>query len=159
MPSSTKIAHKLYNRHLEQLKTDNPDGFKNLYNEEKKGESKEIRDRFHKNIEINQAKRKAFYKDKHEHLTQKANAKMGAVIEGNEDYKNLLQNVKDKAEMMINKRKVVKKGMNPEQEEYAEFSKRGKEEKEAKKAEMKKNIANEKKADEFAIKKAKEKQI
>ena len=84
---------------------------------------------------------------------------MGAMIEGNEDYKNLLQNVKDKSEMMINKRKVVKKGMNREQEAYAEFSKRGKEEKNAEKAEMKKEVAQEKIADEFALKKAKEKQM
>jgi hypothetical protein len=153
----TKIEHKLYHRNLEQLKTDNPDGFKNLYNEEKKGESKEIRDMFHKNIEINKAKRKAFYKDKHEHYTKTANAKMGAVIEGNEDYKNLLQNVKNKTETIQDKYKVVKKGMNTAQEDYAEFSKRGKENKVA--AKKAKEVAQEKIADEFASKKTKERQM
>lgn len=155
----TRIEQKIYNRHLDQLKSTNPNGFNNLYNEQNEGESKHIRDRFHSSIEINKAKRKEHYQEKHERNTKKAHAKMAVTVTGNEDYKNLLQNVRNKTEMMQDKYKVVKKGMNTAQEDYAEFSKRGKENKVAEKTAIKKQKAVEQKADEFASKKAKERQM
>ena len=151
----TRSDQRAYQQSFESLQKNKTDKgrFDNLYNEqdeEDEENSKKLREKFKKNIVINKAKRKEAITKTQASNEKKSQAKLGVAITGNEDYKQLLQNVKDKAEMMQNKYKkvkTVKAGMNAEQQQYAKMSKRGKERKVA--IAQEENRENEEKADEF----------